>query len=369
MSASRWIADAAAEILREIGPDAIAALQAGLRAGDVDAPRIVRLLATFGEPSIPVLVETLGLGDAAARAARDQLIAQGTAVVPAVTQALADPQSSAATRSRAIGILAAQKDTSAISAIEDAVSDEASSVRIAALQALGRIGLMDSEGAIALALRDPDAGAQHAAEVALAQLLLRTGDPPSREAGALGLGDLRDRTGVDLLVAALNDPAQEVVLAAIDALGKIGTGPCIAALTKVTKHADADVAGAAIIACGRIRSKRTLHEVMAALKNDRLALREAAVIALQQHQKNVVPELLRVLRQDPAPLVRRLAAVALGNLRDRSVVPDLIAAMEKEQGEAMKDYQDALVTLTGQKGIKTVNEWRDWWKQNGINGE
>jgi len=360
---SWWAASAASEMLKEIGTDAIPALRAGLFAEDLSASRIIALLGALGEVSIPTLVEALGVRDAASTA-RSQLIALGQVAAPALARALAAPQSTPALRARAIELLAAVKATSAVPQIADAVSDDDTSVRLAAFRALGWMGDQDTEEAIGQGLTDSDEAVRKAANVALAQLLLRTGDALARETGALRLAELEDRTGVELLVAALNDPAREVTLAAVEALGKLGARVSLPALARTAKHGDPDLAGAAIIACGRISSKAALREVMTALKSDRPALREAAVIALQQgRRENTVPGLLQVLREDPAPLPRRLAALALAQVGDKSVVPDLIAGLGKEQGEAKRDYQDALTTLTGQKGPRTVEEWKKWWQE------
>lgn len=330
-AASRRAADAVAHVLRESGPDALPALRAGLRADDIDASRIVLLLGALGERGVPALVEALGVDDETARMARAQLSTQ---------KALAIPM------------------------LKKVASDEDPIVRGAALRALGRIGAKDCDRAIAEGLEDTDASVQRSAKAALAELRLRTGGPGDREAAALLLGELADQRDIDLLLAAVNDPVPQVASAAIEALGAIGSGPCVAALVAAATHREPEVAMTAIVACGRIASRRTLSVVVAAMKSDRPALKEAAVMALEERGRGaVVPDVLRMLRTDRSPLQRRAAALALAEIEDESAVPHIIAAMGREQIEARKDYQDALVMLTGQEGLETAEDWRRWWEQ------
>jgi len=331
VAASRRVADAVARLLRESGSEALPALRAGLRTPDVDVSRIVPLLGALGERGVPALVEALGVSREAARVATVHLSAQKELALPLLKKAVF------------------QGDPAA---------------RTAALRALGRIGDGGCESAIVKGLEDTEASVQLAARTALAELRLRTGEPGEREEAALLLGGLTDQRDVGLLLAAVSDPAPKVASAAVEALGTIGSRPCIAAVMAAAEHRQPEVAMAAIITCGRIASRRTLSVVVAAMKSDRPELKEAAFMAIEERGRGaVVPDVLRILRTDRSSSQRRAAALALAELDEESAVPHIIAAMGRDQADARRDYQDALVMLTGQEGLRTVEDWQRWWEQ------
>jgi phage FluMu protein Com len=75
--------------------------------------------------------------------------------------------------------------------------------------------------------------------------------------------------------------------------------------------------------------------------------------------------LLTAMKQDKDDDVRRLAAIALGDLgydtRDKSLIDELIGRLEQEKVETVKGgIHNGLRTMTGNTEIKQ-RDWKTWW--------
>ena len=67
------------------------------------------------------------------------------------------------------------------------------------------------------------------------------------------------------------------------------------------------------------------------------------------------------------PFVRREAVRALPKLRERAVIPALIAALEDPIPGVRKDALDGLRSLTGHRHKALAEDWRRWWAAEGKN--
>lgn len=75
--------------------------------------------------------------------------------------------------------------------------------------------------------------------------------------------------------------------------------------------------------------------------------------------------LLEKLILDESWHVKSRAAAAMARLRLVEAIPLLIERIEAERGRLRTDYQEALISLTGEDFSTNVTLWRRWWKDHG----
>ena len=167
------------------------------------------------------------------------------------------------------------------------VSNEAASVRAAAISALARMDRLAARD-VANALTDRDSAVRRRA------CELSVGLPET---------DLRH---------ALEDPESLVVEAAAWAAGERQDGSIVNELARVaTEHADPLCREAAVAALGAIGDDRGLPAILAA-QSDRPAVRRRAVIALASYEGTAVDAALERARHDRDWQVRQAAEDLLG---------------------------------------------------------
>ena len=99
----------------------------------------------------------------------------------------------------------------------------------------------------------------------------------------------------------------------------------------------------------------------------RLAVVDAFKAFLAFPEFESVARTLRTLVRDPRSQaeVRRMAAYALGELRDVAAIPALIDALVDGDAALVTAAQLALVTLSRQDFGPDVDAWRGWWERSG----
>jgi HEAT repeat protein len=142
-----------------------------------------------------------------------------------------------------------------------AISTDTARARACAATALGRVRGVEARGALHQALGDTDAWVRYFAARALAA-----------HADVASLAPLA--------VAAADDPAPHVRIAAIETIGVIGGPPAADLLAPHTNHADAEIAVAALGALGRVSEAAAMLPLERALRSQDPRRREAAVRAL-----------------------------------------------------------------------------------------
>ncbi|HJQ71173.1 MAG TPA: HEAT repeat domain-containing protein [Blastocatellia bacterium] len=200
-----------------------------------------------------------------------------------------------------------------------------------------------------------------ASEVARLTSELSSGDEEERRSAVLTLAALETPAARGALIAALADRSERVRAAAVTALGRfadpqlattvaplatkdksvfvrksaayaLGRMPSPAAtvaLISALRDKDIEVRGAAAVALGDYPDSQAVEPLTAALTDKSEFVRAQAARALGTNAltaARTVPALIRVLTSDPELEPKRQAAVALGQIGDRSALPALEAA-------------------------------------------
>jgi HEAT repeat protein len=148
------------------------------------------------------------------------------------------------------------------------------------------------------------------AEGVSGELVSRLGsaDANLRAIAALGLGLVQAEKAADQLIRALRDESVDVRANSAWALGRIESGRSLANLISLFNDPAEKVRLAAITSVGHM-----------------------------DDSTSSIPALIRVLRQDNAPAVRRVAAWALGNLEARDGVPALTDALARDADARVRE--------------------------------
>jgi putative membrane-bound dehydrogenase-like protein len=217
-----------------------------------------------------------------------------------------------------------------------ALAESSSPVRLAAVEGLGaardtnaaprlrELLVRESELALRLAiltaltrLKDADAAPLFASAVQD-----RGADPALRKAAASALGELRDTNSVPSLAGLLGEPASgparssepsELRLAAIESLGRIRGDAAFAALRAVLKSGSFDDRRAAIRALGSLRDKTTVPDLLAAWQSADSRAEALAALARLSDLRALDAYLEGLASADPT--VREQCRKALGPIR------------------------------------------------------
>jgi HEAT repeat protein len=246
--------------------------------------------------------------------------------IPCLVDALADDDSWVRYfAARSLGQRGSLESLDALARV--AQSDKLNHVRIAALDALGRIG-----GERAAAIAEPfveadDADLRRAAVVALGNIghaaalppllkALRSPDANLRMSAAAALGERGGAEALERLQhVAAADSDSSVFEAAIAALKKLGSAEAIAALVALTADATRrEAASAALVEAPDAQ----IENVARGLSHHSVAVRRALVEVLARMKRGRASELLRVALDDEDASVRLAAADALGKSYQRS---------------------------------------------------
>jgi HEAT repeat protein len=187
-------------------------------------------------------------------------------------------------------------------------------------------------------------------------------DPALRSNAALVLGQLKDPRALPGLIQALSDPDLDVRWQAAEALGQIGDPQAAQALVAALRDPAEAVRRSAVHALVKLPGidvRASLTELIRGQESGPVRATALEVLA-EMGDRDAVPALIDALR-DPHEEVRKLAALALGRLRDlRAVEPLLLAASSGEgstwfQGEVMR----ALAQLGDPRALPAVLRARE----------
>ncbi|WP_313692807.1 HEAT repeat domain-containing protein [Halorarum halobium] len=192
-------------------------------------------------------------------------------------------------------------DWAAIRAFARALSADIPEFRMAAANALGRIGDGDAVGPLVKRLDDPD--------------------PRVRERVCHALGRIGDPRPVGKLEAKLEDDHGAVKAAAADALGTIATGKALAALVDLLEDENSSIRRVAASALGNASSAEPVPRLAAALGDEHDTVRRAAVFS--------IIELLANAPTKQSHQVRETVVSELKEADDGTVLGPLVEILEE----------------------------------------
>jgi HEAT repeat protein len=174
--------------------------------------------------------------------------------------------------------------------------------------------------------------------------------PRVRAAAVNGLAPRRESSIVPLLAARLTqDKVQFVRKAAAYALGTFQGAERTGALIDALRAKDLEVRGAAAVSLGNHPDASAIAALTNALSDKSAFVRAHAARALGVNGRGsqpAVPTLIRLLGSDGDSEVKRQAAVALGLIGDRSAVPALERARHDKDPYLASLSTDALKQIT-----------------------
>ncbi|WP_134672099.1 HEAT repeat domain-containing protein [Halorussus marinus] len=199
--------------------------------------------------------------------------------------------------------------------VEDALvkaveGDDSDGVRAAAIDALDQrhaverlIGALSDEEV-------PTEGAEWARAEALVDLL-SADQPELRMAAANALGRLGNRAGTKALIGRLGDPDTRVRARAARAIGRIGDPRAVSALRKALGDETVDVRREAADSLGRIGTEEALDALLDLLDDDSETVRRIAANSLGNFGSAKPLDALVSLLSDDVEAVRRAAVFSL----------------------------------------------------------
>ena len=166
------------------------------------------------------------------------------------------------------------EDERVLAVLKIALCDESPKIRAAAAQSLGHLESVASVHDLMRAMGDTD--------------------PWVRYYTARALGQIRSPESIDTLAASLrSDSANQVRIAAADALGAIGGRRTVSLLAPFVMSEDQDLAGAALLALGAVGHPDALQPILSALRSPDPARRLIAVRAIAARRDHEAAEALQ----------------------------------------------------------------------------
>ena len=246
-----------------------------------------------------------------------------------------------ASRNKSKSVLESQKTTEWDS-LTKALKDNDSDTRKLAVQVLREIGIPAIRSLIQ-ALKDDE-------------------DPNIRKETAEALGFIGDVKAIEPLIQALRDDDNRVREESMEALRKIGV-PSIEVLAKVLNDRNNQVRKHAAQALGEIKDARAVESLIQVLKDSDSDVLGEAVSALEKIGIASVVPLIRALK-DMDSQVRKLATVALGEIRDTRAVEPLIQVLSDNDSNVRGGAADALSKI---RDIRAVEPLIQFLKDNDSN--
>lgn len=238
--------------------------------------------------------------------------------------------------------LAKIDDVSALDALLDALLDRDTTVKIAAIRALGDYGIPRAIEPLRVMLSFETAVAQEAAWVLggtfkdqnAADFLL---EHPHSARSIDILGQLRERRATQVLVPLLQDPEPQLRAAASIALGHLNVESSVSTLLQILKEDENEMVRAAVAtALGSITEQRSIAPLKEAL-HDHHTVQLAAITALGHlgDGSSIVP-LLGLLQSNIPPQTRLAIVKSLGLIGDPAVIPALELVMNHDRDYAVQ---------------------------------
>ena len=179
---------------------------------------------------------------------------------------------------------------------------------------------------------------------------LITGDEATRGKAAKVLGDKKDPSAIEPLIASLGDRDYSIDGAA-EALANIGK-PAVDPLMVALNNKDKDVRRGAVEALRKIKDPRAIEPLIAVLKDEDKYVRFEAAVALSDiKDPRSVDPLIAALRDKD---LRRQATSALGEAEDPRAVEPLIAVLKDEDNYVRRGAEYALGRIKDPRAVEPL---------------
>ena len=319
------VGPAAAAAIKRLGPRADAEILRGIGSKDSLEKRTLLPLVSFPR-AMPDVVSCLGDPDPDVRVAACEALARigAPGVVGDLFGLLSDPNPRVSFSAVAAIQSLGSPQTEAL-ALSAAGSTDAT-IRRAAMRILAYFGFRSALDVFLRALGDPD--------------------PKVREAGLQGLPFVEDPRAVDALCVAARALDERTRAIAMRAFGQCaGELRINACLLKGLEDPDAWVRYYACQSLGRVSFEPAAQAVIHLLHDPAGQVRVAAVEALSRFKSPLALDALKAATLDEDPDIQRAALVGLGVARDRDSLPVMLAATASE------DPATRLVALSAISGF------------------
>jgi HEAT repeat protein len=184
---------------------------------------------------------------------------------------------------------------------------------------------------------------------------LMNDDPLVRSNAAIRLGQEKPKGAVDMLIPALNDPEETVRVNVIRALGELGDPAGIDAILPLTGDPQSGVRMAACQALGSMRDPRGLPALEKALSDEDESIRIVAARALGGIPgPESMDVLLRVALQDESERIRSHVVKVVAERRTREAVPRLESALRAESDMVRANAALALGEIGDRSSLKVL---------------
>ncbi len=321
----------------------------------------------IGPAAVPELVRSLGHSNAVVRKWAVYLLDHlherfpDLAVLPALTEALGDPD--AGVRSAALSAMGKYGTAAPLTPIIERLRDESHQVRDSAASALGCLGGREAAQSLMEALRDPACSVRASAIRALGEVRNTAAVPALVEIleddnqfhaqAAEALGKIADPAAIPALAQAVEE--LHTGYAAADALGAIGGPAAVAALLAIVHNQESEGRYRAAMALGKLQDRAVVPELLAALQDE--DVRGGAVYALGELKAPESVSALLPLLRDPEQDMRRRTAEALIKI-GTAAVPALADALKDDLEDVRSAARQALENIGTREAKAALKAFR-----------
>jgi HEAT repeat protein len=201
----------------------------------------------------------------------------------------------------------------------------------------------------------------HAGARAFLARALTKGSARARIAATEALGRIGDRSSLAILEESLADEDWAVRFNVCKALGDAGSPDAVDLLLAALKDSDFRVISAASMALAKIRNPRAYEPLRQALDGPAAAAVAEALGVFGDTR--AVPALIEALRNpDSEWRLKSNAVDALGALGDPRAIEPLLVTLEAEDPHLRHKVVSALTSVTGKHFGDDAKSWWKWWK-------
>jgi len=227
------------------------------------------------------------------------------------------------------------QETIVLPVLKTAILDESPKIRAAAAQSLGNLESVAAVPELMRAMNDSDMWVRYYA--------------------ARALGQIRSPDSIDALAAALrSDSANQVRIAAADALGAIGGRRTVALLAPFVNYEDRDLTRAALLALGVVSHPDALEPILSALRSNDSSRRIDAVRAIASRRDHDAAEALQWTAA--ADNVEAVAEAAIEELAGMATPESIGALLRLTSDRRLREMAIVHISGLGRSHLERIKD-------------